>query len=82
LHNEVIYRRKTGFRAPIRNWINKDLQPMINDYLSEESIKNRGVFNPSKVHELLKLNKEGKIDAAYPIFGLLAIESWFRQFVD
>ena len=82
LPKEVIYRPKTGFGAPIRKWITKDLDEMINDYLSLNSIKNRGIFDYKEVHNLIENNKKGKIDASYSIWGLLAIESWMRQFVD
>ena len=82
LPKEVIYRSKTGFGAPVRKWITQDLDEMINDYLSIENIKNRGIFDSSEVHNLIKNNKKGKIDASYSVWSLLAIESWMRQFVD
>ena len=82
LPKEVIYRPKTGFGAPVREWITNDMENLINDYLSEENIKNRGYLNYDKVVELIDDNKKGKIDASYPIWSLLAIESWMRQFVD
>ena len=50
--------------------------------LSEETIAKRGIFNYNKVQQLLSDNKKGTIDASYPIWSLLAIESWMRQFVD
>ncbi len=82
LPHDVIYRPKTGFGAPVRKWINSDLEDMIQDYLSEENIIRRGIFNHKNIRQLIEDNKKGKIDVAYTIFTLLAIESWFRQFVD
>ena len=82
LPKEVIYRPKTGFGAPVREWILNDMDYLITDYLSEESINNRGIFNYKKVLELIEDNRNGTIDASYPIWSLLAIESWMRQFND
>ena len=82
LPKEVIYRPKTGFGAPVRDWILNDMDFLIQDYLSEESINKRGFLNFQKVAELIENNKKGKIDASYPIWSLLAIESWMRQFLD
>lgn len=82
LPNDVIYRPKTGFGAPVRKWITSDLQPMIDERLSIDRIKARGIFNPEAVWDLINQNKSGKIDASYSIWALLAIESWFMQFVD
>jgi asparagine synthase (glutamine-hydrolysing) len=82
LPHDVIYRPKTGFGAPVRKWITSDLQPMIDERLSIDRIKARGIFNPEAVWDLINQNKSGKIDASYSIWALLAIESWCMQFVD
>jgi asparagine synthase (glutamine-hydrolysing) len=81
LPNDIIYRSKSGFGAPVREWITKDLEPTIEHYLSKESIENRGIFDYNEVEKLINDNKSGKIDASYSIWCLLSIESWFRQFV-
>lgn len=80
LPNEVIYRPKTGFGAPVRKWITEDLDEMINDRLSEKRIKENGIFNYNSISKLIKNNKEGKIDASYSVWSLLAIDSWINQF--
>jgi asparagine synthase (glutamine-hydrolysing) len=82
LPHEVIYRPKTGFGAPVREWITDGLSPVIESYLSEKSISVRGIFDYNNIKKLIKENKDGKIDASYPIWCLLAIESWMRQFAD
>lgn len=77
-----VNRPKTGFGAPIRKWITKDLDEMIYSYLSPSNISERGIFDPRAVWELINRNKSGRVDASYSIWCLLAIESWMRQFVD
>ncbi|RRB00883.1 asparagine synthase (glutamine-hydrolyzing) [Larkinella rosea] len=83
LPHSVIYRPKTGFGTPLRDWLRTgQLDGMLKGYLSDESLRQRGIFDPVAVHQLIRDNKNGKIDATYSIWGLMAIESWFRQFVD
>lgn len=82
LPHEIIYRPKTGFGAPVRQWVTHDLNEKIQDYLGESSIIKRGIFDPLEISGLISDNKSGKIDASYSILALMAIESWFRQFVD
>ena len=82
LPHEVIYRSKTGFGVPLRQWIKHDLDTMIQQYLSKESIEKRGIFETSTVEKLITDNKKGNVDASYSILCLMAIESWHRQFVD
>ncbi len=82
LPSDVIYRPKTGFGAPVRQWIRHDMEPLIHDYLSHDTLKRQDIFNPEQVGELLKNNREGKIDAAYTIWSLLAVSSWIHQFCE
>lgn len=79
---DLIYRPKTGFGAPLRKWIINDLDALITERLSFDKLKKRGLFNPQMVLNLIQNNKDGKIDASYTILSLLAIESWYIQFVD
>jgi asparagine synthase (glutamine-hydrolysing) len=82
LPKEVIYRKKTGFGAPLRRWIHFEFKEMIDEYLSPASIQSRGIFDPVKIRKLLIDNDNGRIDASYTIFSLLCIEIWCRKFID
>tara|TARA_B100000963_G_scaffold284188_1_gene252961 strand:+ start:13644 stop:15584 length:1941 start_codon:yes stop_codon:yes gene_type:complete len=82
LSNEVIYRKKTGFGAPIRKWLAGPLKPLLDSLLSEESIKKRGMFEFKEVRKLIEDNEKGRGDFAYTIYGLLSLEIWMRQFID
>lgn len=82
LPEEVIYRPKTGFGAPMRKWILEDLDSMIQNRLSKSRLDEIGIFNPDEVWSLINENKRGKIDGSFSIWALLAIESWIRQFVE
>ena len=82
LPKSIIYRPKTGFGVPLRRWINKELNELLRDLLSAESIKNRGIFSAQSVEKLLMDNDSGKIDASYTILSLLCIEIWCRAYID
>jgi asparagine synthase (glutamine-hydrolysing) len=82
LSKEVIYRTKAGFGAPVRKWITEDMDLMISNKLSKSNIEAQGIFNFESVNDLIQMNKKGEIDASYTIWGLLAIESWYSQFVN
>jgi asparagine synthase (glutamine-hydrolysing) len=66
----------------LRSWLQQDLREYVDDLLSENTLKNRGLFDPKAVKELVALDRCGKIDAAYPIFSLICIELWMRLFID
>jgi len=82
LPKAVLYREKAGFGAPLRHWLREDLRPLVEDVLSERSLRDRGIFDPAGVRRLVALNNERKLDATYPIFGMICIELWCRMFID
>ena len=55
---------------------------MIEDLLSEETIKRRGLFRSSEVRRIIDRNLSGREDYSLHIFLLLNLELWQRQFID
>lgn len=82
LPNDVIYRPKTGFGAPLRRWIKFELRDLLNDLLSVESLNKRGIFDPVAVNQLIRNNEAGVVDVSYTLLSLMCIEIWCRQFID
>ena len=82
LPHEVIYRPKSGFGAPLRQWMRHNLKDFIGDLLSKESLKRRGLFEPIAIQRLIDDNNSGKVDASYTLLSLLCIEIWCRTYLD
>jgi asparagine synthase (glutamine-hydrolysing) len=81
LPHDVIYRPKTGFGAPLRSWMRNELRELLGDILSIESLRNRGLFDPTAVWKLIAENDKGKVDASYTLLSLLCIEIWCRNYI-
>lgn len=82
LPDNIIYRQKTGFGAPLRHWLRCELRDLLEDVLSEKSLKQRGLFEPKAVRALIKQNENGQVDAAYTLLSLICIEIWCRSTFD
>ena len=82
LPRDVVWRRKAGFGAPIRSWLRGALRPMVNDLLSAETIKRRGLFRPEEVRKIIDANLSGREDYNLQVFQLLNLELWMRTFID
>lgn len=82
LPDNVLHRKKVGFGAPLRTWLRGPLRPWVEEMLSESSLRQRGLFDPGAVRQLIHADRAGKIDGANSIFSLICIEIWARQFVD
>ena len=79
---DLIHRKKTGFGAPLRKWIQDDLHEVIQFFLGPEQVSRRGIFNPDQVQRILKENTSGKEDHAYLIYALVNLELWMQSFLD
>jgi asparagine synthase (glutamine-hydrolysing) len=82
LPKEIIWRKKAGFGAPIRSWLRTSLKPMIDDLLSEETVRRRGLFDFREIRQIIELNQSGREDFNLQVFQLLNFEIWMREFLD
>jgi asparagine synthase (glutamine-hydrolysing) len=82
LPDEVLNRPKTGFGVPLRSWLRGPLRTLLNDTLSPDAIRRRGLFCPIGVQQFLADDAAGRVDGAYPLFAMLCIELWCQRFVD
>jgi asparagine synthase (glutamine-hydrolysing) len=82
LPRDIIWRRKAGFGAPIRSWLERDLAPLVDDLLSESALRRRGLFEPATVARLRADNAAGRADNSLQLYALLSLELWFRTFLD
>ena len=55
---------------------------MVDDLLSADTLRRRGLFDPVAVDKLVAADREGRVDASYTILGLLCIEIWCRKFAE
>jgi asparagine synthase (glutamine-hydrolysing) len=82
LPHDVVYRPKSGFGAPLRRWLRRELRARVEDTLDPAVIRRRGFFDPLAVRALIEDDRQGKIDGSYTIFALMCFELWCRRFID
>jgi len=82
LPNEIITRRKAGFGLPVRSWLRNELREMIGDLLSEKRVRERGLFQPDAVRQLVLENQTGVRDHTFTLWSILTLELWQQTFID
>ena len=82
LPREVVWRKKAGFGAPIRAWLRGPLRPLVDELLSEEVVRARGLFRPAEVRRVVESNLSGREDFSLHVLQLLTLEMWQREFLD
>lgn len=80
LPKDIIYRPKAPFSAPMRGWLKKELKEMVNDVLSYDSLKRRGIYNANYVKKLIDRNDKGLEDNSQLIWRLMVNELWMQTF--
>ncbi len=82
LPREIVHRPKAPFNAPLRAWMRGPLAAMVDELLSETSLRRRGFYEPSAVRGLIDQDRRGIEDHGMVIWTLLTTEVWFRTFFD
>jgi asparagine synthase (glutamine-hydrolysing) len=82
LPDQVLNRPKTGFGAPLRQWLRGPLRALLNDTLSSSVLRRRGLFDPVGVQQLIVDNAAGRVDGSYALLALLCVELWCQRFID
>ena len=82
LPRKIIWRRKAGFGAPLRSWLVQDLAPLMDDLLSERTLRNRGFVDPAVVARMRAENDTGAADNSLRLYALLSLELWCQTFLD
>jgi asparagine synthase (glutamine-hydrolysing) len=81
LPDEIIFRPKTGFGAPLRRWLTEGkLDSQIKRITTNSNAEFQTIFSLDAVRKLISETKDGTHDGTYSIWALIAIESWLRQF--
>ncbi len=76
----LLNRKKSGFRLPIEVWLKKELRFLIEDMLHDHRFKERGIFNVREVESMWSHFISGKQDYAHLFWQILILELWFRKF--
>lgn len=79
---DILHRSKTGFGVPLRKWIASDLDPFVREYLGEQRLRERGLFDPAAVREVIESNRRNEADHSYLIYALISLEIWMQTFID
>jgi asparagine synthase (glutamine-hydrolysing) len=82
LPKEIVYRPKGLFSAPLRAWIRRDLQEMVEEYVALGHMVDSGMLDKSAVRTMIDEDRSGMTDRSKEIWQLLTLELWHRQVVN
>jgi asparagine synthase (glutamine-hydrolysing) len=82
LPQPVLAHRKQGFMIPLGRWLRGDLRGMLEDCLSGDRVRARGLFVPETVETLKREHINAVRSHSDRLWTLLIAELWMRQYLD
>ena len=73
---EVLTRKKEGFSIPMKNWLRRELRPMLEEVLSPERLRQEGLFDPAYVEALKEQHLRGVANHSHQLWALMVFETW------
>lgn len=80
--NNILTRKKQGFRLPIEVWLKNELREYTEEHIFSKSFKDRAIFNTVAVKDMWRSFLAGRRDYAHHIWQLLILEIWYRKYID
>ena len=82
LPEPILRRGKRGFGVPVSRWFRVELRDLAGDILLDARARQRGLFAPGAVEELLDDHATGRADHGPRLWSLVMLELWQRFYVE
>lgn len=85
LPDEIVFRKdKLGHSIPLKNWMrdNDKIKSMVMDFVSEDTIRKRGLFNYKFVRKMIKQHMSKTRNNSHRIWALAVLEMWLQKHFD
>ena len=82
LPGSILRRPKEGFSIPMKNWLKRELAPLMHDLLSPERLARRGWIEPGAVAGRIAEHTAGRENHAHVLFSLMVLERWAQATID
>jgi asparagine synthase (glutamine-hydrolysing) len=80
LPDEIIDRPKKGFGMPIAKWLRGELKGLMMEMLSDNRLRESGVFEPAYVARLVDDHLAMRSDNRKQLWSLLVFQMWYERY--
>jgi asparagine synthase (glutamine-hydrolysing) len=82
LPHDLLYSRKRGFGAPVREWFRNALGEWFDSHLLNSTMRKRNFLDYHFVAQLLEQHRSGKNDWGFHLWTLLNLSLWYERWID
>jgi len=79
LPRELVKRPKRGFGPPVGRWMRGELREWVESALSEDGLRNQGLFDVKAVRSRWKAHVEGRADWTYQLWAVVMLQDWLMS---
>jgi asparagine synthase (glutamine-hydrolysing) len=79
---DLLYRRKRGFGAPVREWFRGAGSEVLSGHIMTSSMRKRGLLNYELIARLLGEHRRGARDWSFHLWALLNVSLWYDRWID
>ncbi|OQW50276.1 MAG: hypothetical protein A4S09_00340 [Proteobacteria bacterium SG_bin7] len=81
LPEEIVSRPKRGFAVPLDLWLRGPLKGWVCEVLSEKSLMESGLLNPTVIRKKLDQHLSGTRNWQYFLWDVIVFQTWFQRWV-
>ena len=78
--DHILDRKKEGFSIPMKQWLKRELKPLMERLLAPERLAARGLIEPAETRRLIDEHCAGRANHAHVLFSLMVFERWAEEF--
>ncbi|HEV8203192.1 MAG TPA: asparagine synthase (glutamine-hydrolyzing) [Pyrinomonadaceae bacterium] len=82
LPRDLLYQRKRGFGAPVREWFRESLGGWFDEHLMNSTMRRRDLLDYSFVSRMLDEHRRKGKDWGFHLWALLNLSLWYERWID
>lgn len=82
LPHDLLYSKKRGFGAPIREWFKTPTGREFGERLQTSTIRKRGFFDYKFIDRLMTEHNSGRTDWSFHLWALVNLSLWYEHWID
>jgi asparagine synthase (glutamine-hydrolysing) len=81
LPEEVVERKKQGFRVPLPAWLRGELAMWARDLLRRSPLRKLGLLDFGVIDEMWRVHQEGRVDHSFDLWVLVSLSGWYERWM-
>ncbi|MFH0989464.1 MAG: asparagine synthase (glutamine-hydrolyzing) [bacterium] len=80
--NDIIYRKKQGFAAPVREWLRSEWHGYMRHSILNSNLMKRNIFNQDFIIFLMNEHQAGRLNVGRHLWCLLNLSLWYDCWIE